>query len=169
MIASSEISDYNGRKKIYRYTVSFLLSVAVFYVAFQFFFDISQVSGNSMYPNFNDGDIVVSVKAKHTDIKRGDVLNINSEMLSEGIIKRVIAIGGDTISFTDDGIYLNDKLLSEPYLTRSYDYSEFAGFSVTVPNGCVFVLGDNRSDSTDSRDIGCISLAEVDGRILFKL
>ena len=78
------------------------------------------------------------------------------------VIKRVVAISGDTIECKNNAVYVDDKEVEEPYIkgkTSNFD-------KITVPKGCVFVMGDNRENSLDSREVGCIPLKKVLGKVV---
>lgn len=85
-------------------------------------------------------------------------------------IKRVIAVAGDHIIITDLGeIYVNDKKLDEPYLHVNNTPKNGVYTDVTVPEGCIYVMGDNRKDSKDSRYFGCIPIEHVDGYVITRI
>ena len=77
------------------------------------------------------------------------------------VIKRVVAISGDTIECKNNTVYVDDKEVEEPYIKGMT--SNFS--KITVPKGCIFVMGDNRENSLDSREVGCIPLKEVLGKV----
>ena len=91
-------------------------------------------------------------------------------VMLEPLIKRVIAVGGDTLSIEDGQVYLNGELLSEPYLNQTTPAFELSG-TVTVPEGHVFVMGDNRWDSHDSRwnDIGFVEVGDIVGKVFWRI
>lgn len=127
---------------------------------------VLEIHGTSMNPTFENGDIVVSVKT--TDLEKNDVccFYYNNHIL----VKRVIATQGDVVNMDDDGnVYVNGVLLEEPYVSKKELGQCDLEFPYTVPERTVFVLGDNRSTSVDSRNalIGCVSLDEVVGKIVF--
>ena len=93
------------------------------------------------------------------------------ETNKESFIKRVIGVAGDHVKMENGKVYLNDELLDEPYLqpdveTRA-DHGEVF-MDVIVPEGTVFLMGDNRSRSTDSRSFGCIPLEKIESRVLIR-
>lgn len=130
------------------------------------------VIGNSMLPSFNSGDRVVCLP-ELSGYERGDVIIIShATRKDESIIKRVIAVGGDTvdIDFYKGTVSVNGQVLDEPYVNTPTNLSYDMTFPVTVPEGKLFVLGDNRNDSLDSRstDIGFINENKVLGKVVFR-
>lgn len=83
-------------------------------------------------------------------------------------IKRVIGIAGDHIKIEDGKVYLNGEELSEEYLREGITTENQIFSEVTVPEGCVFVMGDNRPHSTDSRSFGCIPIEKIESKVLFR-
>ncbi len=129
---------------------------------------VLEIYGSSMNPTFQNGDIVVSVKT--ADLERGDIccLYYNNHIL----VKRVIGLEGDEILIDEDGrVFVNGKELDEPYVGQKMLGDCDIEFPYTVPEQTVFVLGDNRSTSVDSRNasIGCISNEEIVGKIIFRV
>lgn len=103
--------------------------------------------------------------------KRGDVIVVNKETFSIGpIVKRVIAVGGDTvdINFATGEVFVNGEVLDEPYINEPTYTAEGTEFPLTVPEGQLFLLGDNRNGSSDSRDprIGLVDERYVIGHVL---
>lgn len=129
---------------------------------------VLQIYGESMTPTLNDGEIVFSVKSSH--LKQGDVVAFyyNNKIL----IKRVIAGPGDWVFIDQDGsVYVNSYLLEEPYITeKSFGITDIE-LPYQVPDGKYFVMGDHRATSVDSRNtvVGCITMDQVVGRILFRV
>lgn len=158
-----------------------LSQMAIFMVAaifvFTFVFRIITVTGTSMLPNYSEGDrLVISMLSR--DYKMGDVV-VAVNVLDEPIIKRVIATEGQTvwIDYESGTVYVDDQPVDETAfglengITRTlYEYLEATPLPATVPEGCVFVLGDNRSVSEDSRyvDVGMIDTRNLLGKaVLF--
>lgn len=135
---------------------------------------IMRVSGNSMYPTFKDGRMVLAKKRrkyKRGDIvvlKKGDGSSINTK---EGmfLIKRVIGLEGEKIQFKKGKVYVNGELLDECYINSMEEICHTSGEKrkYEVPKGMIFVMGDNRCESMDSRHskIGCIKLENVVGKV----
>lgn len=126
-------------------------------------FRIIQVSGNSM-------DSTLANKQFHfakltNEINRNDIIVANSEILNCVIIKRVIAIPGDTIEIKNNKIYLNGKLLKEDYIKEDMVTDDIEPY--TLKDGQYFCCGDNRNHSTDSRVIGPININDIIGKMIF--
>lgn len=132
------------------------------------FLPVIQVSGDSMTPTLNDGDILLTC---NTDsVTYGDLCCVSWQ--NKMLLKRVIGLPGDVISIESDGsVYVNDALLDEPYvLEKSLGQCDIQ-FPYKVPDQQIFILGDNRSRSADSRsaDIGCISREQIVGKVLTRI
>lgn len=130
---------------------------------------VLQIYGQSMQGTLNNGDIVVCIKGG--EFRTGDVVAFyyNNKIL----VKRVIAGEGDWVDMDQDGtVYVNNEKLEEPYLTNGTDYGDTnITFPYQVPEGKIFVMGDNRDVSIDSRNtaVGCVSDEQVVGRIVFRV
>ncbi len=156
-------------RKLLKNTIYALLVVAAVSVLIAtLFLPVLEIYGNSMSPTLESKDIVASVKT--SELKQGDIccLYYNNHIL----VKRVIGVPGDVIVMDEAGnVYVNGALLDEPYLTEKALGECDIEFPFTVPEQTVFVLGDNRSTSVDSRNslIGCISMDEIVGKIVFRV
>ena len=152
-----------------RSTVFMLVVVAAFAVLIAvLFLPILRIYGNSMKGTLDSGDIVISVKS--TDFETSDVVAFyyNNNIL----VKRVIAEAGDWVDMDEEGnVYVNKKKLDEPYLAnKSYGHTDIT-FPYQVPENRIFVMGDNREESIDSRNnaIGTVADEQIVGKLIFKI
>lgn len=153
---------------------TFIITGAVFFFITYFFFRPFQVSGDSMYSNFKDKEYILTnlISLRFNEPKRGDVIVFRSPTEpAKDFIKRIIGIPGDQISLKAGKIYINAKILSEPYIDHGIRTIGGAFMheaeQKTVPEGHYFVLGDNRNDSSDSRTWGFISRESIKGISIF--
>jgi signal peptidase I len=165
-------------RKIYTFLLdtvqSLLLVFAVFLVIYIFLFRPFQVSGNSMYPTFLDREYILTniITLRFNKPKLGDVIVFKAPPDPEkDYIKRVIGVPGDTVIIKNGKVYINSTLLNEgAYLDstiKTYPGSFLAeNVSVTVPPNSYFVLGDNRTGSSDSREWGFVSFGSIVGESL---
>ena len=135
-----------------------LISAAlVLVLIFSFFFRIIQVDGRSMVPTLTHGDKLIVWAASYT-------------VYGKPLVKRIIAKGGDTISIDYDAgtVTVNGELLQEDYIAAPTYLGYDVQFPFTVPEGTLFVMGDNRNESLDSRSsyVGCIDERDILGKVL---
>lgn len=122
------------------------------------------------------GDIIVFLKNEDTKgfLKRYQVffkdvqLRFHDDYRTNRLIKRVIALAGDKVDIRDGLVYINDDLLDEPYV-KGMTPKMTLEYPLVVPEGYVFVMGDNRQNSLDSRDFGPIELNSVEGKAVFRI
>ena len=148
-----------------------LISAAlVLVLVFSFFFRIIQVDGSSMVPTLINGDKLIVWGAGYTP-QRGDVVIVDSyTAYGKPLVKRVIAKGGDTVSidYSTGTVEVNGEVLQEDYIAEPTYLGYDLQFPYTVPEGTVFLMGDNRNESLDSRSsyIGCIDERDILGKVL---
>ena len=171
---SAEQKDPRGfADSAYDVVSVFVSALLAIMVLFTFFFRFVGVSGTSMVPTLNDGDwLAVTAFDQHP--QTGDIVIITQpNYFNEPLVKRVVATEGQTIDLRDGRVYIDGQRLQEPYLDASVlTWEQDVNFPITVEEGCVFVMGDNRGGSTDSRSskvgqihVGYI-LGKVKGRVL---
>ena len=132
------------------------------------FMPVIQVSGNSMEPTLSDGDIILLVKTKH--FSTGELCCVSWQ--NKLLLKRVIGMPGDSIDIDTDGnVSVNGEQLAEPYASEKCLGECDISFPYLVPDGKLFVLGDRRDTSIDSRSsaIGCVDYDQMVGRVLFTI
>ena len=161
--------EYKKRySKTLKSTIGVLVVVAAAAVLLStLFLPILQISGTSMEPTLNSGDLIALVKTN--DFNTGDLIGFYYQ--GKILLKRVIGRPGDTVSIDKDGnVYVNEELIDEPYLTQKSLGDCDIEFPYQVPENRYFVLGDHRSTSIDSRSsvIGCIKKEQIVGLVLLK-
>lgn len=160
------------------YDVVSIVATAVVAVTFSFIFLFRTVgvSGNSMYPTLHDFDRII-LSAFDFVPENGDIVVTcqpsKSTAIEDVLVKRIIATGGQTvdIDFENGVVYVDGVALDEPYINEPTRDREDFFSAVTVPEGYVFVMGDNRNHSTDSRDnrVGLIREEYILGELLFRM
>ena len=155
---SKNPSGAKSRAEVYDWIQCIIFALVFCVLLFVFAVRMVNVVGHSMVPTLEQSDkVVISNLFYHP--KQG--------------VKRIIATEGQTvdIDFDDGVVYVDGKALDEPYVNEPvHDRENFEG-KITVPEGCVFVMGDNRNASTDSRDarLGCVDTRYIMGRVYFTL
>ena len=155
--------------RVLRSTVYILVTVAAAAIlAATLWLPVLQIYGNSMTPTLKDGEILYTVKSSY--LKVGDIVAFyyNNKIL----VKRMICSAGDWIDIDEDGtVYVNDKELEEPYLVEKALGDCNIELPYQVPDGKIFVMGDRRSTSVDSRNtaVGCVAREQIVGKIIFRI
>lgn len=160
--------------ELFSWGESLMVVLIFFVVVFTFFIRLIGVDGSSMYPTLEDHNIMLVSNLNYTP-QKGDIVVLRKEGFydNQPIVKRVIATGGDTIDIdpvTGD-VIVNGETLVEPYIAEKINTLERMGdltYPQTVPEGCIFVMGDNRNGSTDSRwaSLGMVDQRYVLGHVL---
>ncbi|MCB6993330.1 signal peptidase I [bacterium 210820-DFI.6.37] len=162
--------NYKNRYlRVFRSTVAALVTVAAAAILVAvLLLPVLQIYGTSMSPSLTQGNVVVSLKGGN--FETGDMIAFyyNNKIL----VKRVIAQAGDWVDISEDGtVYVNNRAIDEPYLTeKSLDPCDIK-LPYQVPESRVFVMGDHRSVSIDSRSaaVGCVAEEQVVGKIAFRV
>lgn len=161
--------------------IEFIAILAAIFVVIRFFIaEPHRVSGNSMVPNFHDGDYLITNKLiseklpiKLGQLQRGEVIILeNPRNADQVFIKRIVALPGETIMVSRGKVFINNEKLSEPYLpvntvtTGGSFLNE--GEQVVIPEGQYFVIGDNRGGSSDSREWGPVRVELIIGQAFLR-
>lgn len=184
------VADGDGKDKkkntrivsIFEWVESAVFAVVLVVLLFTFVFRIVGIDGSSMVPTLHDQDRVIISNIFYTP-KTGDIVVLdtsedtivfNGRPYAKPLIKRVIAVGGQTVevtSGTSEGqtVYVDGIPLSEDYVNLATLMKSAGQTKITVPEGEVFVMGDNRGESLDSRAFGCISEDSIVGRALVRI
>ena len=154
---------------VLRSTIYTLITVAAIAVLVAtLWLPVLQIYGSSMTPTLQDEEIIFSVKT--ADLEPGDIVAFyyNNKIL----VKRVICGPGDWVNIDEDGtVYVNEVRLKEPYLAEKALGDCNIELPYQVPDGKIFVMGDHRSTSVDSRNtaVGCVAQEQIVGKIIFRI
>ncbi|MEK3890279.1 signal peptidase I [Bacillus sp. FSL K6-3431] len=164
------------RREVYSWIKSFAFAFILAFLCRHFLFSPTTVFGESMEPTFQDKDRVLI--SKISDVQRFDMIVFQAPDADEKYIKRVIGLPGDSVVMKNDILYINGKAVDEPYLkenkeeafgnlTGDFSLKELTG-ETRVPKRLLFVMGDNRLRSKDSRIFGFISDDSIIGEVKFQ-
>lgn len=175
------LERYNGRKLGWlRDSLHFIALLVAIFLLFRFGIGLALVSGDSMLPSLQDGELLVYSRISRS-YKPGDVISLRVPS-GDYYVKRVIAVGGDEVDVRDGKVYVNGQLET----ASNFAYNRVSGinsnsgeetleeygaiiYPYTVRKGNVFVLGDNRTKSLDSRGFGEVNLRQIRGKVLFRI
>ena len=150
------------------FALTFLVLLSVFFVRF------SGVDGSSMLPTLVDNDQVLVQIVGYDEPERGDIVVVYAPYFeNEPLVKRVIAKGGDIVDIDPDSgmVSVNGEQLVEPYINETILNIGTVSYPYEVPKGRVFVMGDNRNHSSDSRlaEIGALPYENIIGKVFFRI
>lgn len=154
------------KNEVWEWIQAILIAIIAALLIRSFLFETIQIYQISMNPTFNEDDRVIISKVSYwfSSPKHGDIIVFMPPNKEHPYIKRVIGTPGDRVAIQDGDLYLNGRTLDEPYIKEkmAWDFEE-----VTVPEGTVFVMGDNRNSSMDSRNssIGFIPFKDIWGKV----
>lgn len=160
--------------ELFFWAQALVFSLVVLVVINIFFFRISGVVGSSMYPTLHEGDRVI-MRVINYKPQRGDIVVVVAPEYDDGapLVKRIIAVGGDVIDINSatGAVTVNGEELYEPYINELIRDSGSFAYPMTVDDGYVFFMGDNRNHSTDSRSwmIGPQPESNVVGKVIFRV
>lgn len=168
-ILEEKIERVQRRREWKRFLLECVVVAAAVYLIFHFVIGLAIVSGSSMEPSLSDGELVVFYRLDSA-YQPGDIVIIHREENLE-YIKRIVAEPGDVVELSEEGnLLINGEVQQESQLLgRTLAVSENITYPYTVPEGCYFVLGDNRENSRDSRTFGAVDGEEITGRVFLHL
>ena len=146
-------------------TTKIIMIMLVFVALFTFLFGLLRYGEPSMVPSIKDGDLVIYYRYTKVGYLPQDTIILEHEGQKQA--RRVVATAGDVVNVTDDGLLVNGALQQEPEIYQKTDrYAEGVTFPLVVPEGHVFVLGDARTDATDSRVYGPVRISDTFGKVM---
>jgi len=172
-VEEQPVKQQKGKKWI-REVRDWLLSLTIAVIAAlliqNYAFAQTEVRNVSMQHTLFEGQRLIEDKISYhfEHPNRGDIVIIDGPESDKRLIKRVIGLPGDILDIKDGRVLVNGTLLEEPYV-KGLTFSNGLGVPYTVPDKKVFVMGDNREHSQDSRELGPISLSSLEGRAVFRL
>lgn len=157
---------------VYEYASTIVFPLAIVLLLFTFIFRTATVVNVSMQNTLHAGDRLILSHIGYTP-KTGDIIVLSTKAVDTPVVKRVIAAGGQTVNidFQTHTVYVDGKALSEPYIREPTSERGDLSYPLKVPAGHVFVMGDNRNNSYDSRyrAIGMIDDRDIIGHAVFRL
>ncbi len=164
--------DWLEIKEFLKDTIKVAIGILIILFLIQYVFSITKVVGNSMYPTMRDEELLILNKFKYRfmDIKRGDIISLKYKD-TKYLIKRVIGLPGENIYIKNSKLYINNEEYDETYIADDLVYKDFSLSDLNydkIPDDMYLVLGDNRVDSLDSREIGLIKKEDVIGKVAFR-
>ncbi len=163
----------NWCRELYEWVESAVFTIVLMLLIFTLLIRPATVFGSSMVPTLHGGDRLILQQIGYNDPQYGDIIVVDTPQLEEpAIVKRVIGRPGDVIdiNFATGAVARNGELLEEEYINEPTHVSFDIEFPVTVPEGHIFVLGDNRNASLDSRSsqVGMVDIRSVMGKAIFR-
>lgn len=166
--------SYRTAKNLFGWIESLVFAVVILVVVNSFFFRTTVVDGSSMVPTLHDGEYLVVSDLFYDVPKKGDIITFYSAHYWDAVlVKRVIANEGDIVDIDEatGNVSVNGKVLDEPYIAERIRFADNVKMPYEVPEGTVFVMGDNRNGSTDSRNttVGPVKYESIIGKVLFRI
>lgn len=169
-VPQSDPQPAGKRRRMAEMLLTLLAAAMASLLLQQFAFAQTEVRNISMQTTLTEGERLVENKLAYVfgNPRRGDIVIIYGPESPLRLVKRVIGLPGDRLDFRDGSVYLNEAELTEPY-AEGATFPEGLRLPYTVPEGTVFVMGDNREHSEDSRELGPIRRSSLEGKIVFRL
>lgn len=168
----TEKKKFDAKNEAFEWIEAIVVSLVAVILVFTFIFRIVSIDGNSMNNTLHDQDRVMISHLFYTP-KRGDIVVLGIPNMDKPIIKRIIGMAGDRIEvdYDTDIVKVNGEMVSEPYIKEDMLPKGQVTFPIEVPEGKIFVMGDNRNDSLDSRyyEVGFVDVDDIIGQAMFRL
>lgn len=164
------LGKYDGLKYGWlKDTKKFIVLLVILFIVFHNVIGFSFVKGGSMESTLEEGDLVLYTRI-NPGYERGDIISVRIPS-GEYYVKRIIAMEGDVVDLQDGKVYVNGELLTEPYIHEETFASRegMVRYPYTLQEGQIFVMGDNRAVSMDSRSFGAVGMRQIKGKIWFRV
>jgi signal peptidase I len=163
--AADDLATAAAIRKVRRRVAIGVVALLVLFAIRAWVVEPVRVRESSMVPTLHDGDALVIDRFSYhfRDPEVGEVVTAHIDATDSDVVKRVVAVGGDTIGIDDGDLILNGEVVDQSYAKLDQMAGYFWG-PLTVPDGYVFLMGDNRLESIDSRNYGPVPVDDVDGR-----
>ena len=149
--------------KFIRELIPYLIIILVVLILRTFIVTPIIVSGESMVPTLDGGELML-LKKYDTSYERFDIVVVNKNVEGDNLIKRVIGLPGETIKYRNEKLYINDKVIED-----TYAFGETGNFKeIILAEDEYFLMGDNRPNSTDSRCFGCVPYDKIESRVVIR-
>ena len=165
--------DWLDIKEFIKDSIKFIIFIVIVLLLAIYVIGLQQVVGPSMSPTYKDADINIISKINYRifDIKRNDVIVFNNDN-EKNLIKRVIGLPNEYIEYKNNTLYINginseENFLNDDVITEDFSLKDI-GYD-KIPENMYFVIGDNRTNSKDSREIGLIKKEDIIGKVLFRI
>ena len=157
--------DFRELREFIKDFGSYIIVGIVVILLFMYVIAFIQVQGPSMQNTFTEGDLVFLSKVhyKFSDVKRGEIIIFENNGV-KNLIKRVIGLPGEKVEFKNNTLYINGQAYEEDYLSEGVTTNDYS--SGEIPENCYIVLGANRNNAQDSRDLGCIKKEQIIGKVI---
>ena len=164
--------DFRELNENIRDVSKYIIVIVIAILLFNYVISFMQIFGPSMNNTLSEGDLIFVSKLHYKigNVKRGDIIVFEHNGV-KNLVKRVIGIPGDKVFIKNNTLYINDQAYEESYLNSdmiTYDFNICSLGDCTVPENSYFVLGDNRVNSQDSREIGYISKDQIVGKAVMR-
>lgn len=161
--------DWLDIKEFIKDTIKYVLFVVIVVFVAMYVISLQQIVGSSMSPTLNNGDLLIlnKLSPRFINLKRGDIVSFHYDD-SKFLVKRIIGLPGEYVEIKNNQIYINNEVIND--YVENIEMDDFK-LDEKIPQDAYFVLGDNRSDSLDSRDsrVGLIKKEDIIGKKFIKI